>query len=301
MEADKVRAFVNSAWSQSVLPALQRYIEIPNQSPAFDPQWRERGHMDEAVDLIVQWVCEQRVSGLEVRVVRAEKRTPLILVEVAGQSELTALLYGHIDKQPPMEGWREGLGPWKPVVEGGKLYGRGGADDGYAVFAAITAIKALQEQGVPVPRCVVLIEASEESGSIDLPYYIGALADRIGRPSLVVCLDSGCGNYDQLWVTTSLRGLVSGELKVQVLAEGVHSGPASGVVPSSFRVLRQLLSRLEDEDTGEILPPELHVQVPEERMQQARAAAAASGMPCSRITRSQAERSRSVTTSWSCF
>ncbi len=189
----------------------------------------------------------------------------------------TVLLYGHLDKQPEMIGWAEGYGPWTPRLEGDKLYGRGGADDGYAMFGALSALLALREQEVPHARCVILIEACEESGSPDLPYYVDHLMARLGSPSLVVCLDSGCGNYDQLWLTTSLRGMTAGTLEVRVLSEGVHSGHASGVVPSSFRILRQLLSRLEDEATGEVRPAELYAQIPSERVGEARRAAAALG------------------------
>jgi acetylornithine deacetylase/succinyl-diaminopimelate desuccinylase-like protein len=175
-----------------------------------------------------------------------------------------------------MLGWAEGLGPWTPVRRGDRLYGRGTADDGYAAFAALTAIEALEAERVPHARCVVLIEACEESGSVDLPAYVDLLATRLGTPSLIVCLDSGCGNYEQLWATTSLRGLVNGVLTVEVLREGVHSG-ASGIVPSSFRILRRLLSRIEDERTGEILPREFHIEIPPARVEQARAAAATLG------------------------
>jgi acetylornithine deacetylase/succinyl-diaminopimelate desuccinylase-like protein len=145
------------------------------------------------------------------------------------------------------------------------------------MFGALSALLALREQGVPHARCAILIEACEESGSYDLPHYVDHLAARLGNPSLVVCLDSGCGNYDQLWLTTSLRGMTAGTLEVRVLNEGVHSGDASGVVPSSFRIMRQLLSRLEDEDTGTVRPPELYTQIPAERVAQARHAAAALG------------------------
>ena len=202
-------------------------------------------------------------------VVKLEGRTPLLFIDIPGDSAECVLLYGHLDKQPEMTGWREGLGPWNPVIEDDRLYGRGGADYGYAVFAALTAIQALQEQGAPHNRCVVIIEACEESGSWDLPFYIEALADRIGVPSLIVCLDSGCGNYDQLWCTSSLRGLVVGDLSVQLLKEGVHSGDGSGVVASSFRVMRQLLGRLEDERTGEILVRDFHVEIPKQTVEQA--------------------------------
>ena len=273
----RIQTFIREAWETSIVPALKEYIAIPNESPAFDPRWREHGHMDRAVDLFARWARDQNVPGMELHVARAEGRTPLLLMEIPGSGRGTVLLYGHLDKQPPMEGWRPGLGPWTPVLEDGKLYGRGGADDGYGMFAALTAIRALQLDSIPCARCVILIEACEESGSFDLPHYVDALADRIGTPELVVCLDSGCGDYERLWVTTSLRGVINATLSVSTLTEGVHSGAASGIVPSSFRVLRRLLGRLEDESTGTILPPELHAEIPSDRLAQARAAAGVLG------------------------
>ncbi len=275
--ASALRTHVDSAWSESIVPALREYIGIPNQSPAFDPDWREHGYMERAVDLIVRWVLAQRVPGLALEVVRLPDRTPLLWMELPGERDDTVLLYGHLDKQPPLDGWHDGLGPWTPVIRDGKLYGRGGADDGYAAFACVAALQALRAQGVPHARCVVLIEACEESGSFDLPAYIEALADRIGTPSLIVCLDSGCGDYERLWVTTSLRGLIGGTLGVTVLRAGVHSGSAGGVVPSSFRIARELLSRLEDERSGAIRPAALHVEIPAARAAPAAAAAAVLG------------------------
>ncbi|HEX7045013.1 MAG TPA: M20 family metallopeptidase [Burkholderiales bacterium] len=269
--------FIDALWDDSIVPQLIEYIRIPNKSPHFDPQWREHGYMDDAVALVEKWCRAQPIRGMQLEVLRPEGRTPLILMDIPGTGDDTVLLYGHLDKQPEMTGWDADLGPWKPVLRGDKLYGRGGADDGYAAFACLAAIRALQEQELPHARCVVLIEACEESGSYDLPYYIDALADRIGKPSLVVALDSGCGNYEQLWCTTSLRGLANGVLRAQVLTEGVHSGDASGIVASSFRVIRQLLSRLEDENTGRILPEVFHAEIPAERREQARAAAAVLG------------------------
>jgi acetylornithine deacetylase/succinyl-diaminopimelate desuccinylase-like protein len=262
---------------ESAVPALERYIAIPNRSPLFDPGWEAAGHMERAVELIAGWCRSREVPGLAVEVLRLPGRTPLIVLEARGDVDDTVLLYGHLDKQPEMEGWAEGLGPWTPVRRGDRLYGRGGADDGYAAFAVTAALEALARERAPRARCVALIEACEESGSYDLPAYVEALAPRIGRPSLVVCLDSGCGNYEQLWVTTSLRGMVTGTLRVDVLTEGVHSGDASGVVPSSFRILRALLSRLENEATGEIRVPELHVAVPADRLRQAEASAGVLG------------------------
>jgi len=199
------------------------------------------------------------------------------MVDVPGDVDDCVLMYGHLDKQPEFSGWSDGLEPWTPVLRDGKLYGRGGADDGYALFASLTAIRALREQGVPHARCVVLIEASEESGSPDLSHHIDALGDRLGRPTLVVCLDAECGNYEQLWCTTSLRGNLIGSLRVDVLAEGVHSGTASGVVPSSFRILRELLARVEDATSGAILIEELNTSIPADRLAQAKAAAAVLG------------------------
>lgn len=277
MDASKVDSYVSQKWDDEIVPQLVEYIRIPNKSPMFDADWVQHGYMDDAVKLMESWAKAQSIPGMQVEVVRLEGRTPLIFIDIpaahGGSDEDCVLLYGHLDKQPEMTGWDDDLGPWKPVIKGDKLYGRGGADDGYAIFGSLAAILALQEQQIPHSRCVILIEACEESGSYDLPAYVDHLAERIGKPSLVVCLDSGCGNYDQLWCTTSLRGLAGGNFTVKVLSEGVHSGDASGVVPSSFRLLRQLLSRLEDETSGKILIEGLYVDVPEERLEQARQAA----------------------------
>ena len=274
---DPKQAMRSSAriWDDAILPALHDYIRIPNKSPSFEPKWQ--ANMDRAVALIETWCRRQPIGGLTVEVVRLPNRTPVILMEVPGEGPDTVLLYGHLDKQPEMTGWREGLSPWEPVREGDRLYGRGGADDGYSSFASLAALQLLHEQKLPHARCVVLIEAGEESGSPDLPAYIEHLKARIGTPSLVICLDSGCGNYEQLWMTTSLRGLIAGNLRVEILTEGVHSGDGSGVVPSSFRILRMLLSRIDDETTGEVKLAGLHVEVPRERLEQARATAQALG------------------------
>jgi len=276
LDTGTTRAFVDSMWERTCVPALIDFIRIPNKSPHFDPDWAAHGHMDRATDLIADWCREHALPEWTVEIVRLGERTPLILVEVpatAGGDDDPVVLYGHLDKQPEMVGWDEGLGPWTPVLRGERLYGRGGADDGYAAFACITALRAMAEQGVPHRRCAILIEACEESGSPDLPHYVEHLAPRIGTPSLVVCLDSGCGNYDQLWCTTSLRGVVVGTLTVEILTEGVHSGDAGGVVPSSFRILRDVLSRIEDPATGRILLRAAHVDVPDARRDQAAQAA----------------------------
>ena len=271
---------VNRVWDD-IVPVLHDYVAIPNVSPSFDPEWESNGHMQRAVDLIEGWCRSRPIPGLTVEVHQLPGRTPLIVVEVpptgGGSADDTVLLYGHLDKQPEMEGWRDGLGPWTPVLEGDRLYGRGAADDGYAAFASLTAIEAVHAAGGATTRCIVLIEASEESGSPDLPAYVEALATRIGQPSLVVCLDSGCIDYDRMWVTTSLRGLAGGVLSVDIVTEGLHSGDVSGMIPSSFRISRSLLSRIEDEVTGRVLLPELTVEIPADRVREAQATAEAIG------------------------
>src|SRR6201987_1891356 len=279
MDIERTRKFVDQWWGDEIVPTLVEYIRIPNKSPAFDPDWEAHGYMEEAVQLFEGWARARlaNVSGATLEVVPLTGRTPVFVTDLQGESDDTVLLYGHLDKQPEMTGWANGFGPWIPRLEGDKLYGRGGADDGYAMFGALSALLALRDQSVPHARCVVLIEACEESGSYDLPFYVDHLAKKLGDPSLVICLDSGCGNYDQLWLTTSLRGLASGTLTVRVLEEGVHSGDASGIVPSSFRILGRLLSRLEDEETGAVRPAELYAQIPADRVSQARRAAAALG------------------------
>jgi acetylornithine deacetylase/succinyl-diaminopimelate desuccinylase-like protein len=280
LDIAKAIEFVDGCWDEAIVPALVDYIRIPNKSPAFDPDWAAHGHMDRAVALFEGWARARLAAlpGATLDTLRLPGRTPLIVIDMPGSGAADAVvIYGHLDKQPEMTGWTEGYGPWLPRRDGDRLYGRGGADDGYAMFAALAALLALRAQGVPHARSIVLIEACEESGSYDLPHYVDHLAGRLGSPSLVVCLDSGCGNYDQLWLTTSLRGLLSGTLRIEVLDEGVHSGHASGIVPSSFRILRQLLSRLEDEATGAVRPAEFWAQIPAARLAQAGRAAAVLG------------------------
>ena len=259
---------VNTFWDEKIIPVLTEYIKIPNKSPSFDPDWEKHGLMDKVLNLALDWANENKPEGSTVTTERTPGRTPIIMVDVPGTKDGNILMYGHLDKQPEMDGWADGLGPWTPVLKNDKLYGRGGADDGYALFASISSIRALKDQGLDHPRILVLIEFSEESGSPDLPHYMDLCSDKIGTPDLVVCLDSGAGDYNRFWTTTSLRGLIGLSMKVEVLSEGVHSGGASGHVPSSFRIARQLLSKLEDETTGEILLDRLHTEIPEHRIKE---------------------------------
>ncbi len=224
--------------------------------------------MEQALQLALEWSKSNMPEKAQIQIKRSTGRTPLLLIDIPGERNGNVLMYGHLDKQPEMEGWDDDLGPWKPVLKDNKLYGRGGADDGYALFASLTIVNALMEQNIALPRILILIEFSEESGSPDLPHYMDLCADLIGSPDLIICLDSGTGDYQRLWTTTSLRGLIGGTLRVDVLKQGIHSGSSSGHVPSSFRIARQLLSRLEDENTGEMLLDELNITIPEYRVEE---------------------------------
>jgi acetylornithine deacetylase/succinyl-diaminopimelate desuccinylase-like protein len=272
-QKDKLQASVSSYWEEFILPTLMRYIEIPAKSPAFDPEWEKNGYIDQVVELAVEWVKSRKVPGLDIEVLKAANKTPLIVLhrkkDVSRSDDTQILLYGHLDKQPEMTGWAPDLGPWKAVRKGSKLYGRGGADDGYALFACVCALEQCIQKNIALPDLRILIELSEESGSVDLPYYVENHKDALGNPDLVICLDSGAANYEQLWMTTSLRGLVNGTLRVDVTREGVHSGDASGIVPSSFRIAREILSRLEDSKSGKILEDSFRCAIPKERILQA--------------------------------
>src|SRR5215469_493501 len=273
MDLERLQSRINTTWDDSILKSLVAYVRIPNKSPMFDPQWERNGYMEAAVQLMAEWCRAQKLPGARTEVRRLPGRTPLLLVDVPGDLPGCVLLYGHLDKQPEFTGWHPGLGPWEPVIRDGRLYGRGAADDGYAVFSSLTAIAALKAQRVPLARCVLLIEACEESGSVDLPPHLDALGSEIGEPSLVICLDAECGNYDQVWCTTSLRGNLTGNLRVRVLTEGVHSGMATGIAPTPFRIIEQLMARLENPVTGDVLVDELQVAVPKDRRAQITAAA----------------------------
>ncbi len=282
MDTKALKQFCEDTWDRDIVPALQDYIRIPAKSPIFDADWETNGHIEKAAQLAAAWCKKHALPGMQVEIHRLPGRTPLLFIEIPGTTEDAAnkpciLLYGHLDKQPEVDGWHPDFSPWKPVIRDGKLYGRGGADDGYAVFSSLAAIRAVHEQNIPYARCVIVIELCEESGSLDLSHHFKALAERIGTPDLVICLDAECGNYDQFWCTTSLRGNLVGTLSVDILTEGVHSGSAGGVVPSSFTIIRHLLDRVEDSSNGFIKLNVMQANVPPQRLEQAQAAATALG------------------------
>jgi acetylornithine deacetylase/succinyl-diaminopimelate desuccinylase-like protein len=252
-------------FERDALPALMEFATVPSLSPEFDTEWAEHGHLDEAARLLAEWAKARIFAGVDVTIHRLEGRTPTLVVTIDSTAGAggTVVLYGHLDKQPPLGDWSEGLEPYAPVRRGDRIFARGVSDDGYAIFSALSAIETMEAKGIAHARCVVLIEASEESGSPDLEAYLDLLADHLGDVELLICLDSGALTYDRLWVTTSLRGLVNVELTVKVLEHSQHSGSASGVVPSSFRLLRQLLDRVEDATTGRVLVESMHVTIPD--------------------------------------
>jgi len=269
MRNKNIEKYIDGLWYESIIPVLKEYIKIPAISPAFEKDWEEKGFLMDTLLLAKNWLEGLGLENAEISLISEKGKTPLMIVEVSatGEDLPYTLLYGHMDKQPEAEGWDDNKGPWIPVVENGKLYGRGGADDAYAFFTSIASIKALQANNVPHGKCILLIETCEESGSYDLDYYLDEYADKIGEPDLVVCLDSGAGDYERMWLTTSLRGFVSGDLSVSLLRDSIHSG-YSGKVASSFRVMRQLFDRIEDAETGFVKIPELHVDIPEIRKKQ---------------------------------
>jgi len=266
-------------FERDALETLTTYAAIPCLSPGFDSEWVRNGHIDRAIELLSDWALARTFADFDVEIHRIENRTPVLVVTIAATApgDGTAMLYGHLDKQPPLGDWSEGLAPFEPVRRGDRVFARGIADDGYSTFAALLAIEAMEHQNIPHKRCVVLIEASEESGSPDLEAYLDDLRDHLGHVELMICLDSGALTYDRLWVTTSLRGMANLDLEVEVLSQGQHSGSASGVVPSSFRILRQLLDRVEDATTGEILVPQLNTKIPDAEIAAAHAVAAEFG------------------------
>lgn len=268
MDKRIIKPYIEKYFNSSILPTLTEYIKIPNCSPNYDADWEKNGNAIKAANLLADWIDDQNLKNCNVTLFQDPGHTPFIFVDIQATREnddRTILMYGHLDKQPPFTGWSEGLGPQDPVIKDGHLYGRGGADDGYSTFATIASIKACQDNNGPLPRIVILIEGAEESNTDDLFYYVNGLKKTIGTPSLIICLDSGCADYERLWVTTNLRGVCSINLKVSVLSQGLHSGLSGGLVPDSFMITRKILDRIEDPETGILKNQELYVQIPKER------------------------------------
>ncbi len=268
MNDDIIKTIVFQLFEEQTLPGIMDYIRIPNGSPNYDPQWDTNGNQEKAVSFMANWVLSQNIKGLSLSIYKEKKRTPFLYIDINSSrvsDKRTILMYGHFDKQPAFTGWSPGLGPTIPVIKDGKLYGRGSTDDGYALFGMITAIKTCQRVNLPLPRIVIIVEGAEESNIEDLNFYLSALKTKIGTPDFIVCLDSGVEDYKRLWVTTSLRGNCAIDLTVKTLKVGMHSGGGTGFVADSYFILRRLLDRVENSDTGEIIVPELRVSLPKNR------------------------------------
>lgn len=263
-QAQKIENF----FREHVMETFSQYMSIPCVSPAFDSQWHDNGYIEAAITLYENFARRYAPKDAHVFVQRIDNKTPLLVIDVPARNYSEhdcVLMYGHLDKQPQMTGWQEGLEPFAATMIDNRMYGRGGADDGYAMFAALAALNTSEEQGSSRARTVVVIEASEESGSPDLPVHLEVLGENLNEPlgdvSLVVCLDSGCLTYDHLWITQSLRGLLQVNVTIKVLEEGAHSGGAGGIVPSSFHIQRALLDRICTSPSGEITLDELSMTI----------------------------------------
>ena len=270
IDIDSMVETADSIWEESILPSLSEFIEIHALSPGFAPDWDELGELQATIDLFCDWLDRQGIAGMTYKTHRIGNHSPVLLVTIEGTGSGEVLFYSHLDKQPSRPNlWSEGLHPLKAVRRDPFLFGRGSVDDGYGGYLCVTAMKLLQEAGAPHPKATFLIETCEESGSFDLPPYLDLLSEDLGSPDLVVVLDSGGPTYEHIWVTEALRGLVAGNLSVKVSHEGVHSGMSGGAIPSSFRIQRMLLDRVENSSTGEVLIPEMHVEISDKIKQEA--------------------------------
>lgn len=266
---DAMFQWISEQVDSNLTPTIADFIRIPNQSRAYDPAYATNGLQQKACNFCIDWAKKLDVAGLKLELIEEEGRTPVVLGIVDVPDKPTVLMYGHIDKQPPLTNdWAEGLHPYEPVIKDGKMYGRGGADDGYAFFASLLIIKALQKYGLPHNRIVLYFETDEESGSADLIHFLNQRKSQIGEPSLVICLDSGCCDYEHMCLTTTLRGVFNFNLRVDVGLEGVHSGASSGILPDSFRILRDVIDQFECSKTGK-LPSDLYVNIPPDKYTQA--------------------------------
>ena len=270
MDYDKTIKEISNEFDTNIIPSLSDYIRIDNLSPNYDPEWETNFKLEKAGYHLLVWSLNQGVKGMKGELIKEPGRTPMVYLEIPPQgSDKTILLYGHFDKQPHLGEWAEGLGPTKPVIKDGNLYGRGASDDGYSTYTCVSAIKAIQSQKGKHGKIIITIEGGEESGSPDLVYYLKKLSDRIGTPDLMVCMDSGCKDYNTFWITTSLRGVCVLDLTVECLEESVHSGSGSGIAPDSFTIMRILLDRLQDSKTGKSLVP-IDVEIPSYRIEDAK-------------------------------
>ena len=253
------------------IKGLQEFVRVENLTPMVDPEYATNGLVQKAMECVDKWIQGLNIIGLKRHVIHPEGLNPLVVYVVEPSEGCTKniMMYGHLDKQPYGPGWEEGLSPTDPIIRGDFMYGRGSCDDGYSAFACMLAVKALQESGAKWPRVVLTLETEEESGSPCLLALLKEAEPLIGKPDAMFCMDSGALDYEQLWLTSSLRGVCIVELTVEGGKAGYHSGETGGIIPETFRVVRQLLNRLDDPETGEVCK-EFQVEVPDFKRQEAK-------------------------------
>ena len=271
MSEQTIEDFLNKEYKDTVIPTIEEFIKIENQSRAFDPQWETNGWNEKVCKFAVDFAKKIGVECKTLIIDEEKGKTPVVVLVAEPETfESNILMYGHLDKQPPLtEEWTDGLKPYVPITRDGKLYGRGGADDGYAFFTSALILKALQKFKLLKSRVVLFFETDEESGSKDLIYFLEKNKNHVGNPDLVICLDSGCADYNHMCLTTTLRGVMNFRVKVEVLKNGVHSGMGSGIVPDSFRIGRKIIEQIEVSDNGQLLLEDFYTNIPDDKYKEA--------------------------------
>ncbi len=269
----KTDFLLKNLWHSETLCALKEFVSIQSLSPSFDPDWERHGELHKAIE-IAKSFGEKLLSNIQFEILESPGRSPLLFFEIPAFGDSAShgdvLFYGHLDKQPEGNGWSNNRCPFSATQEDTVLYGRGVADDGYSFYSAVSIAKALESGGLSHPRIWGVFETCEESGSFDFSHWMQLLAPRLSNVALILVLDAGCIDYSGLYVTTNFRGILRATLKVSVLNHGVHSGVASGIVPDSFMIARNLLDRLEDSSSGKILDKAFYTTIPATRLEQLR-------------------------------
>ena len=256
MDTELLKKYVDKQFTLNILPNLMNFIRIPNLSPLFDPNWKTNGYLFKAANLIVSYAKSLNIKNAEINLLQDSGHTPMVFIEIPASRKndnRTVIFYGHYDKQPYGTGWDKDKSPTNPVIVDGRLYGRGSADDGYASFSILTAIKTCQEFNCLMPRICCLFEGAEESTDADLKYYFDKLIPILGDNVVAfIPLDSGCPDYDRLWMANSLRGIVDIDVNIQTLDQESHYGPeASGIIAENLFLMRKIYDGLVDSTNGE--------------------------------------------------
>ncbi len=247
----------------SVRADLERMVRIPSVAfPGFD-----QTHVQRSAELVAQ-LC--RDAGVpDVQILRVEGGAPAVVGRIpAPPGRPTVLLYAHHDVQPTGDEAKWQSAPFEPTEQGGRLYGRGAADDKAGVAAHLAAVRAFGER--PPVGVTLFIEGEEECGSPTLEAFLHQYADILAADVLVLA-DSMNWEVGTPALTTSLRGLVDCYVEVRTLDHGVHSGMYGGVVPDALTSMCRLLATLHDEK-GDVAVGGLQaagptaVEMPEERL-----------------------------------